>query len=219
MTTKRKSIKQNLSGGFTLLEMLIALSLVSVVAVIVAGALQLGVRAWERSETVVESLQRTRVVLNRLQHQLRAATYPAGENNDASKTAFAGEPHAVEYIAALAMDPSHQYGWVHVRYTVEVGPDGRNRLLLFEQNLQWSDGGPDASPAAQSGHSGYVELLGGFDDLHFEFLTATTGGDTLDWRPTWRPEGKIRLPKAIRITYQEANGQPIRAIARTEAGT
>ncbi|HNT58060.1 MAG TPA: prepilin-type N-terminal cleavage/methylation domain-containing protein, partial [Syntrophales bacterium] len=56
--------------GFTLLELLISLTLLSVIAVLVFGALRLGVRAWEKGEATIETRQRERIVMDLLQRQM-----------------------------------------------------------------------------------------------------------------------------------------------------
>ena len=63
------------SKGFTLLELLISLTIIGLILVIIFGALRIGVRAWEKGERDVESHQRRRVVLGLVKRQF-ASTYP-----------------------------------------------------------------------------------------------------------------------------------------------
>jgi len=218
MRTPQKAADARSSSGFTLLEMMIALSLVSLITVIVAGSLHLGVRTWEKSESVVDLQQRSRIVLTRLKQQLGAAVDPQNENSDGRLTAFKGDMRSVEYVTSVALDPANKYGWVHVRYQVDAGPDGRNRLLIFERNLAWLQAGPVSLDGGRDGQAGSVELVGGFEDLHFEYLHADTDKEVTNWVSSWRADAKNRLPEAIRITYREEDAPAIRVIARTAAG-
>ena len=58
------------SRGFTLLELLISLTIVALIVVIIFGALRIGIRAWEKGEKDVDVRQRQRIVLDLIKRQL-----------------------------------------------------------------------------------------------------------------------------------------------------
>jgi general secretion pathway protein J len=60
-------------SGFTLIELLLSLSILSIISVIILGALRIGVRAWEKGEHVLASQQRSRAILDQLTRQLTSA--------------------------------------------------------------------------------------------------------------------------------------------------
>ena len=61
---------RNANKGFTLLELLISLTILGVIVVIIFGAFRIGIRAWEKGEKDVESRQRQRIVLDLSKQQL-----------------------------------------------------------------------------------------------------------------------------------------------------
>lgn len=52
------------------MELLISLTIISVIVVIISGALRIGVRAWEKGEQDIETRQRYRIVLDLMKRQL-----------------------------------------------------------------------------------------------------------------------------------------------------
>ena len=56
--------------GFTLMEVLLSLSILSIILVVILGALRIGVRAWEKGENVLSVQQRARTILDQLSRQL-----------------------------------------------------------------------------------------------------------------------------------------------------
>jgi len=66
--------QSSISSGFTLLELLISLSIVGLILLIVFGALRIGSRAWEKGERDVEAHQRQRIVLGLIKQQLASAS-------------------------------------------------------------------------------------------------------------------------------------------------
>ena len=63
------------SSGFTLLELILSLTILSVVLLLIFGALRVGTRAWEKGEKDVEIQQRRRAVLDLIQKQIASALF------------------------------------------------------------------------------------------------------------------------------------------------
>ncbi len=91
-------------AGFTLLELLIALSILSLIMGIVYGGMRLGSRAWEAGEARVESNQRLRLVLNQLAEEIRSAhsIRMQGETQDDKYLAFWGEADRIRFVTVTA---------------------------------------------------------------------------------------------------------------------
>ena len=62
--------QSSISPGFTLLELLISLTIIGLILVIVFGALRIGARAWEKGERDVETHQIQRIVLDNMKRQI-----------------------------------------------------------------------------------------------------------------------------------------------------
>ena len=61
--------------GFTLIELVLALSILAIMVTILFGGLRVGLRAWERGEAKASSLQRSRSVTQLLEEAL-GGIYP-----------------------------------------------------------------------------------------------------------------------------------------------
>lgn len=97
-----KGIKNQ--AGFTLLEILIAFSILSLIMGIVYGSMRLGSRAWQAGEIRVESNQRLRLVLNQLAEEIRSAysIRMQGETQDDKYLAFWGEADRIRFVTVTA---------------------------------------------------------------------------------------------------------------------
>jgi len=69
----RRSYGGDGEGGFTLVELLIALVLIAIISVLMFSGLRLGSRAWEGVETVSDRVSDLRVARNFIERTLRQA--------------------------------------------------------------------------------------------------------------------------------------------------
>jgi general secretion pathway protein J len=201
-------------SGFTLIEILLALSILSIVMVIILGALRIGVRAWEKGEDVLVAQQRARTLLDQLARQLASASVLMSAQREQPLVVFEGSRRALEFTSSLPLINRIQFGPVHVRYVIETDPGGEKRLLLFEESIRPAD----YLSEGQLRHDTDARvLIGQFEDLRFEYLGA--GGDGAGpqpgWASSWRPRDPAELPRAVRITFRDAQGRyDLRVIAR-----
>jgi general secretion pathway protein J len=84
--------------GFTLVELLVGLTLMALISIILFGGLRFGMRAWETGGERVERAARIELVQNLLRRQLGQARLPP---SSAGKpiVAFAGQSDHVTFIA------------------------------------------------------------------------------------------------------------------------
>lgn len=199
------------SRAFTLLELLLALSILGVLLTVVAGALQVTVRAWEKGERAAEVQQRSRTILDQLRRQLGSAVVLFGAREDQPLVAFTGERRRVEFTSGLALASQAGAAAVHVTYVVEPGPDGGARLLLYEDAVGPGDYLSDRPLAHGSEPRVLAAELG---DVGFEYLAGADDGPDLQWLPAWRPADPAQAPRAVRITFTGAEGgHPVRVVA------
>ncbi|RJQ16677.1 MAG: prepilin-type N-terminal cleavage/methylation domain-containing protein [Nitrospiraceae bacterium] len=102
--------------GFTLLEIIIAVTILSLVAVIIGGAFRLGTRAWERGEKDTASTQRLRVLSSMLSQQIRSAYPYRMEIEDEDVVVFKGGPDSLLLVTANTDLPFGGFKWVKYSY-------------------------------------------------------------------------------------------------------
>jgi general secretion pathway protein J len=178
-------------AGFTLLELLLAMSILALVTAICYGAFHLGIRAVERGEVAVVSTQRLRVATDVLIRQFKSAVPYAVRNRDEEiYPYFAGTGTGVTFITAAGLDGGG--GLVRVTYQVVDDPP---RLILTESPF-FSPDGLGREAVNKPGERAAV-LLDGFRSLRFEYMLSD-GIDT-EWRPEWNGHDEEAMPAAVRI--------------------
>jgi general secretion pathway protein J len=202
--------------GFTLLELLLSLSILSIILVVILGALRIGVRAWEKGENVLAAQQRSRTILDQLTRQLTSASVLMSAQKEQPLVSFAGNSREIEFTSGLPLINKIQLGPVHVRYVIETEPGGKKRLLLYEENITPAD---YLSERQLRHDTDALVLIGQLEDLHFEYLGDGSNGPGpgphLYWTSAWRPQNLTDLPRAVRITYRdEKDRYNVRVIAR-----
>lgn len=189
------------SEGFTLLELLISLTLLGLIAAVLFGGLRFGLRA---ADTGNERLDRSRELLlaqSFLRRQLgQAMPLARGRDQGLETPWFDGGRDAIEFIAPM---PAHLGLGGLYRVTLRTtGEPGSRRLTMVQRMFRPND---DDAPVATDG--GITTLINGIERLRFAYY----GAETLDERPQWRSEWTEMeaLPALIRIqvTFPAGSGR------------
>src|SRR5881392_4097640 len=116
------------SSGFTLLEIVIALTALALVTVICYGAFYLGIRAMERGEVAVVAAQRLRVATDVIIRQVKSIVpYKARNRDDEEYVFFMGTASSMAFISAAGLEGGG--GLTRVVYQVMDDPP---RLVMSE---------------------------------------------------------------------------------------
>jgi general secretion pathway protein J len=198
--------------GFTLIELLLSLSILSIILMVILGALRIGVQAWEKGENVLSVQQRSRTILDQLARQLTSASVLMKAQEEQPLVQFAGNSQTIQFTTGLPLITKIQAGPVHVKYVVETEPNGKKRLLLYEENITIED---YLSERQLSHDTAAVVLIEALEDLRFEYLGADSDGPDLNWTSLWQSQNLTDLPRAVRITYRdEKDRHRVQVIAR-----
>lgn len=196
-------------SGFTLLELLISLTIVGVILVIIFGSLRIGARAWEKGEADVEAQQREKVVFDLVKRQIASTCVHEIEGEDEKSYLFKGDERSVEFISRLPAVPTTRTGMVYVKYDInEVGEKGKE-LVFHEQEVVFM------GREGISDEPDFDLLIPEARHIGFEYLKQPeTQGFSPDWQGTWDPESDEGIPMAVRMTFQrDKDTNPLRVIA------
>jgi len=176
--------------GFTLLEIMIVLSLLGVLLTLVGGALLGANRAVLKAQRYTVSLDEMRAAQQFLRTAISEAL-PLDVTEDDSQVDgfFAGEPQRMQFVATL---PGVLGGGIQ-RFTLQLtGPEAPRDLQVafarFESLAQVSVPASRSEPQV---------LLRGVEDLQLSYRGLSPKGQATGWINTW-PWPK-RLPYAVRI--------------------
>ncbi|NJD67839.1 MAG: prepilin-type N-terminal cleavage/methylation domain-containing protein [candidate division NC10 bacterium] len=111
------------AGGFTLMELLISLTIVALIFAAVLGAIQIGVKSWESGEARAEENQRNRTLIDTLARDL-AMIYPLRvKEQDRDVVVFHGKSDSIEFAALPQIYGSEPFNHMirMVGYSIESG--------------------------------------------------------------------------------------------------
>ena len=185
-------------AGFTLLEVVLAMTALAMVTAICYGAFHLGVRAVEKGEMAVVTTQRLRVASDVLIRQIKSTVaYPARNEEEEVYPYFMGSATSMTFITAAGLQGGG--GLTRIVYQVVDDPP---RLVIMESPFF----SPDAlgrDPIDKPGEAS-TTLLDNFRSLKFEYLR-NDGVDT-KWEPAWDAHEDEMLPQAVRIVVEGMPG-------------
>ncbi|QLH38084.1 MAG: prepilin-type N-terminal cleavage/methylation domain-containing protein [Defluviicoccus sp.] len=173
--------QRSASAGFTLVELLVSLTVLGFIASLAAGALHLGSRVWERTSSTAEALDEAFGAQDFLR-ELLAEAYPEPRGELGHVTAdFSGTRNSIDFRAPARL--SHiSHGYIPLRLFLEETASDRRLVLSI------TEGGSDRQ----------VVLLSGIRDASFSFFgTDDSGSSTGTWREDWTDQQ--HLPDLIQV--------------------
>jgi general secretion pathway protein J len=179
--------------GFTLVEVLVALVLVSLLSVLALNALQFGIEAWQRSSKSSTELD-DRIHAEGLLRQLLSQTSPRFVTRIGATgyVDFEGQATSLHFIA----DPPQSLGGGPVIFTLEMENSDRRRHLIVSSRpeLAKTDTRPSLSRRV---------LLKDAEQVEFAYFGSK--GVRTAWYREWIRE--THLPDLIRITLHKDEGE------------
>lgn len=190
--------------GFTLIEVLIALTLMGLVLTIAYAAFRLAYDGWDRTEAKVDRASEVQVGLAFVQRSL-AAAFPLRRQKDPSRRiAFAGEGERVRLVAR--MPASADFGGLR-EIELAVVPSGvpdRKSVVLRHRAVDY-----DALDFTDFPDDGQVVVVSGLRAASFEYYTAPDPAKSASsgtWEPAWNDPN--RLPDLVRLKVETADEAP-----------
>jgi len=195
------------TSGFTLLEMVITLTILGFILLIIFGAFRLGISAWEKGESSREEYQKVRAVLQVVSRQLKSMVpYKVKtEKAEGDYLAFEGRPRSLKFVSTLSMRTNQPEGFVYAIYEFRDGGDRNGSLVVYEQRVLIRKNFFEEGPREELG----VPLIEGISDIQFEYYREE---DPLKnrlegWVEAWSAKEEKELPRAIRMTVTYRNGK------------
>jgi general secretion pathway protein J len=184
------------SPGYTLVEMLVALSLVGFIALLISGTFQFGLRSWESSAREFE----TQASVHAVQKLLRRELSQTRNLNFGSGTAehipvFGGDNERLRFSAPLSIH--HSNGGIAVFDLVLDAGDPAGDLTL-----QWQVFRPDAPDGPVKERA---TLLHDVEGVEISYFGRIAEKEAAAWRSEWRDTPVLPDLVQIRLVFPDSD--------------
>lgn len=186
---------RNNSRGVTLIELLVAMTILASLMAVVYAGLNVALTMWQNAGRRAESFEETQTALAIMRAQVRGAL-PLLYLPDSTDTqprpqrlAFEGEEHRMRFVSGTSWgDGSHAVPrWI--QWTVQEG-----RISVAERRIL----SPTNAAAGQPAWTSDLPLL---ENASFRFLRRAIPDRPAEWRNSW-DGGELReLPAAVEVRY------------------
>jgi general secretion pathway protein J len=182
--------------GFTLIEVVIAASLLAVGLALVFASIRGAMRATERAEVQAQREERLRAVQGFMRSQITAAMPIAYQFSPETGEAkfFTLSATKLEFVANM---PGYLSRGGPYLQTLELVPGEGGQRLLFQHQMLSSEG---ALPAEREA----VVLFDGIAEASFDARTIDPNAKASPWQPRW--EASAQLPPMVRLRLRFADG-------------
>ena len=202
MTARRRTApggaaRRRRQAGFTLVELLVALTLLGLLSLALLGGLRFGTRAWETAVTHGGGLDEVAFVQSFLRREVAQAIIPqrAGEAAD-DAPAFVGERDRLDFLAPW-QQPLGRVGLYRFRLERADG-------LRLSWELLDAEGADDEDEAVK----GERLLASGVEGLSLRYFGSRDQGGEPDWYYDWDQEAGLPQLVEIELEFRDPAEQP-----------
>ena len=182
-------MRRRAERGFTLIELVLALSIVAVMLTILFGSLRVGLRAWQRGEERAETLEHARGMTQMIEQALGGVhAFQGRTDKDAPlQILFQGEEEKVSFVTVSPpFPPPVPIAFTAITLSMETG--AAPGLAIREKVL------PNFDP--------FEQVVPNVVDptvmaIRFRYLRDPEGDS---WEETWNGAEERALPRAVEVT-------------------
>lgn len=193
--------------GFTLIEVVITLTVLGFILLMIFGAFRLGLSAWERGESTKEEYQQARIISQLISQQIKSMVPYKIKTKKAEGDylAFEGKRHSLKFVSALSLKTNQPEGFVYAIYEFREGNGEKGgSLILYEQRALNRDFFEDPIKEEMG-----ISLLEGVTSVQLEYYQAEDSSKNLKegWLEEWDAKEAKEFPQALKMTIVKKNGK------------
>jgi prepilin-type N-terminal cleavage/methylation domain-containing protein len=192
--------------GFTLLEIMVSIALVTVVLTILLEGFRLTENARRRGEEKLDAMAGRLAEIEALQAQMNSAvprmlTKIGDDDQPLKLLSFWGTPKQARFLTSFSWAGERNSGQWLASYQVDVGPDGMEQLEVSEVGTP-GDQKLLAALLAPATPTAHTMLLGDpADRIELSYLEPSTPGRPAAWVPEWKAEERKQLPRGVEVFW------------------
>ena len=184
------------AAGFTLVELLLAITLMSMLLALAYGGLRASARATDRGQVILEESGRIRMAHQFVRKQLNQMVplvFLESEDQQ-ERTIFEGNADMIRFVGPM---PGYLgFGGPQVQELALVSGEHGLALVLSQALLQ----GFEESDLYERPP---IVLLDRIDQASFEFLGLDEAGELADWTSDWEDPASLPLAVSLNIEFEE----------------
>lgn len=198
--TMQAAVARERESGFTLLEIMVSMIVLSLIVTTAFGALRLGERSWEAAIEQADETDNMRMVAALLQQQFSQLLPLTWTVDTRKQLAFSGTHDRVRFIAP---SPLHRGATGLFEFSLAVINQGNDTRLVLDYRLH--DPGEERFHP-EGGDRQRVLLADSISTATFAYYGSRQTGDSPRWHSDWSSDEMV-FPQLVRVRLTAGPGQ------------
>jgi general secretion pathway protein J len=190
--------------GFTLLEMLIGLTLIGFILVLLFAAFGMASRSWDATESKLDRTSRALAARQFLRQTLANTRARYFAQPGKKQIAFVGAPDGMRFVSQL---PTQFEGGGPKMMSLTVGGDQDRQDLVFRQAFLRPDVQDFSMLDAVADEQARV-LMAGVKGIVFEYFGAQKPNEPAAWHTDWQAADQLPRLVRLRVDYGDDGKWP-----------
>jgi len=188
--------------GFTLLEIIIAVTLVAMMAVGLWAVLRISVTSWKRGTDAIDANQKNRSILDLVKKQMTSIygiyTPFDPQSGVAPYPIFSGAETSMQFISLCSLRFQENPGLTMASY--DVVRDAQGNFMLMEREARYLGLEPGGESVADRKEDTAITVFDNLVSFSFEYFDPGTRELPAQWVKEWSSRDTGRMPSAISMT-------------------
>ncbi len=207
MKTSHKKPTIRSEKGFTLLETVIAVTLVAMMAIGIWSVFRTGIRSWARGTENIDASHRHRIVYDMVRKQMASAfplAVPVDPNfPDVTYPFFNGTDTSMQFVSLNSLRFQDNPGLTVVHYEASENLDEGGYSLLETEDRYLGD---ESASLEETDLTGSILLFDNLTNCYFEYKNSGTDEnaeqETESWVREWDAQQQGQLPEAVAMVLE-----------------
>jgi len=185
--------------GFTLIEIMIALVLLSMTLLLLFSSLHTANKYWQMGEKTIERNEETRLLSRFIRKRITQAVPMLWIEKGEKRLLFQGRQNELRFVSTL---PAHRGGGgLHILTLKVVVTDSTKQLGLNHRLLD-----PDAAPFSDPVNvKEFIVIVDDIDTISLSYFGKTKNDDEARWFDEWESEAYMPQLVRLQVHFQNEN--------------